>query len=102
MNFWKMFFASLAGSIIAIFGVGLILIMLFAVALGSSIAGAMDGGGETNKVVKKNSVLEISLDAPIVERGLGDTPAFNFAALTGESGTYETLVLESSKVWADT
>ena len=87
MNFWKMFFASLAGSIIAIFGVGLILIMLFAVALGSSIAGAMDGGGETNKVVKKNSVLEISLDAPIVERGLGDTPAFNFAALTGESGT---------------
>ena len=87
MNFWKMFFASLAGSIIAIFGVGLILILLFTVALTSSISGAMDGGSEVSKTVKKNSVLEITLDAPIVERGLGDNPAFNFSALTGESET---------------
>ncbi len=82
-----MFFASLAGSIIAIFGVGLILILLFTVALTSSISGAMDGGSEVSKTVKKNSVLEITLDAPIVERGLGDNPAFNFSALTGESET---------------
>ncbi len=88
MNFWKMFFASLAGSIVAFFGVGLILIFLFTIALTSSIAGAIDGGGSApEKRVKNNSVLELSFSQPIVERGLGDTPSFDFSAIMGEEGT---------------
>ncbi len=87
MNFWKMFFASLAGSIIAIFGVGLILILIFTVTLTTSLAGAMGGKDESSKNVKKNTVLEISLDGQIVERGLKDSPQFNFASLGGGTET---------------
>ncbi|MFK7755876.1 MAG: signal peptide peptidase SppA [Flavobacteriales bacterium] len=85
MNFWKMFFASLVGSIIAIFTVGLILIFLFMVTLTSSISGAMSGGEEEIKNVKNNSVLEINFDGPIVERGLKDGPAFDLASLGGST-----------------
>jgi len=94
MNFWKMFFASLAGSIIAIFGVGLILILLFTVTLTSSIAGAFNAGDSegSSKSVKSNSVLEITMDAPIIERGLKDAPKFDLSAL---GGTTESLGLNN-------
>jgi len=75
-----MFFASLAGSVIAFFVVGILLMFIFI----GSLAAIGSGGNELEPVIKKHSVLKMNLDGPIVERGLKEE-GFSLASISGDS-----------------
>ncbi len=76
-----MFFASIAGSVIAFFVVGILLTFIFIGSLATSIS---SGSGEAEQIIKKHSVLKMNLDAPIVERGIKDS-GFSLSSITGDS-----------------
>lgn len=69
MNFGKTVFATLIGSVLAFFAVGVIFFLIIAAMIGAAVNGVMNGDGQGVANVKDNSVLHLKLDAPILERG---------------------------------
>jgi protease IV len=69
MNFGKTVFATLIGSALAFLAVGVIFFLIIAAMVGAAISGVMNGDGQGLVNVKDNSVLQLKLDAPILERG---------------------------------
>jgi len=82
MNFWKMFFASLAGSVIAFFVVGILLTLIFIASIATSLSG---DSNEVEPFIRNHSILQVNLDAPIVERGMAEGNGLNLASLSGNT-----------------
>jgi protease-4 len=86
MSFGKNILASAIGSSIGILLTGGILIFITVVSIIVGLASAFSGGEDEVPTVEvtDGSVLELTLDAPIVERG-SDQPNFDLAGLSAES-----------------
>lgn len=86
MSFGKNILASAIGSSIGILLTGGILIFITVVSIIVGLAAAFSGGEDEVPTVEvtDGSVLELTLDAPIVERG-SDQPNFDLAGLSAES-----------------
>ena len=84
-QFFKFMFASMVGT----FLIGIVLIIVFAVAIAGAVGGALASGGSFGKgertVVKDGSVLHLTLDQEIVDRGDKDQMHFDFGPFTGAS-----------------
>ena len=84
-QFFKFMFASMVGT----FLIGIVLIIVFVVAITGAVGGALASGasfgkGERTKV-KDGSVLHITLDQEIVDRGDKDQVKLDFGPFSGES-----------------
>ena len=86
MSFGKNILASAIGSSIGIVLTGGILIAITVISIIVGLAAAFSGGEDEVPTVEvtDGSVLELTLDAPIVERG-SDQPNFDLAGLSAES-----------------
>ena len=86
MSFGKNILASAIGSSIGILLTGGILIFITVVSIIVGLVAAFSGGEDEVPTVEvtDGSVLELTLDAPIVERG-SDQPNFDLAGLSAES-----------------
>ncbi|HRH37516.1 MAG TPA: hypothetical protein PK760_04185, partial [Flavobacteriales bacterium] len=83
-QFFKFMFASMLGS----FLIGIVLIVIFFFAIMGAIAGGISQGvsfGNKKTTVEDGSVLHITLDQEIVDRGDKDHMKLNFGPFQGSS-----------------
>ena len=78
-NFFKTLLASFLGSGIAMTLVALVFFAMIVGAITSAVAGG--GGAEPVSKVKSNSILHITFEEPIVERGIDNQMQIDFATL---------------------
>lgn len=92
MNFGKQFLASLLGSTLAMVIAGSLLIFIFVGALVGGLTSALEGVGEGSEMnlgfggdIEEGSVLHLTFDAPLAERGMELPFTIQFGSMEPET-----------------
>jgi protease IV len=98
-QFFKFMFASMFGFLIA--GILLLIIGIFII-IGVASSSVDKMSSKDDAVIKENSILHLTLDKPIVDRGIEKQFELNFASFSGDDNIgLEDLLLEIEKAKTD-